>query len=676
MSYRFRAGMLLMIHGNRFRIAERVDEDVFKLVSLENGPDLYLSLQDFEKKFTEGNLEFIVESPLKNEKLLKRKIHANKDQAFNDLGDELKVQTRRRIAYVNAVIASGEFKTTPAFLVPIITTAAASLSDEKPPSPATIYRWLTMYQNDNGSILGLVPDHAGKGNRGQRVSDLAKNLMDEVIDEYYLTEQRPKIIRVYELFCHKFNVLKKENPSKAKLTTPTYRTFVSYVGQIDEFTRMERQFGKLAALRKFKAAGKGVPVTRPLERVEIDHTVLDLHVWNENFKVAIGRPYITSIIDKFSRAILGFYISFRPPSSFSVMECLRVAILPKSQFLDYLERATPEWQMYGLPETLVVDNGKEFHGEALEDSCQQLGIAIQYTPPRQPWFKGSIERYFSTMNKGILHNQSGSTFGSIQSRGDLNPEKFAALTFEQLKKTIYSWIVEIYHQERNRTTGRTPSELWNEGIKTFPPPLPARSASLRYILGYVETRSPSPEGIQIHSLKYNSDDLNAMRLRHPDLKLTVKYDPLLLDRIYVRDPVTFEYIEVFAIERGYVQDLTLWHHEAFMKKQREENGVRDMSVLYEAKARHMQTFAERTKQNKRSLKKTARHQTRERDEAAEQSRRLEQSGTSTPSATSRFDTAAKHVPLKPKSTSVKIKPPEEVFVEVDVDDDPLFQSRK
>ena len=54
---------------------------------------------------------------------------------------------------------------------------------------------------------------------------------------------------------------------------------------------------------------------------------------------------------------------------------------------------------FGVFETLIVDNGKEFYSIALEEACIQLGINIQYAPPLQPWFKASIERYFNYKSK-------------------------------------------------------------------------------------------------------------------------------------------------------------------------------------------------------------------------------------------------------------------------------------
>ncbi|RBH40617.1 integrase, partial [Pseudomonas sp. MWU13-2860] len=56
-----------------------------------------------------------------------------------------------------------------------------------------------------------------------------------------------------------------------------------------------------------------------LERVEIDHTPFNIFVIDEESMLVLGRPYITVIIDCHTRMILGFYLSFSPPSIEAVL---------------------------------------------------------------------------------------------------------------------------------------------------------------------------------------------------------------------------------------------------------------------------------------------------------------------------------------------------------------------
>ena len=85
------------------------------------------------------------------------------------------------------------------------------------------------------------------------------------------------------------------------------------------------------------------------------------------------------------------------------MECLHHAIRPKDDVRKQYG-TEHEWLAYGIPATLVIDNGKEFIGHDLEDACLLLGIVLQYTPVRTPQFKAGVERMFGSLNTMFFHH--------------------------------------------------------------------------------------------------------------------------------------------------------------------------------------------------------------------------------------------------------------------------------
>jgi putative transposase len=127
------------------------------------------------------------------------------------------------------------------------------------------------------------------------------------------------------------------------------------------------------------------------------------------------------MLDVYSRMALGIYLSFHPPGYLSVMQCLRHAIKPKGYVKDFYPEIEHDWPASGLPERLVVDNGKEFYSRHFEDACLQLGIGVQYAPPKCAWYKGTMERWFGTQNTRLLHELPGTTFSDIFDRGDYDP---------------------------------------------------------------------------------------------------------------------------------------------------------------------------------------------------------------------------------------------------------------
>ena len=126
-----------------------------------------------------------------------------------------------------------------------------------------------------------------------------------------------------------------------------------------------------------------------LERVQIDHTRIDVVVVDEGDRLPIGRPWLTLAIDVASRVVLGFSVSLEGPSVVSVALTLVHAVLPKDLWLADRQLEVP-WPMWGLPELLQLDNAPEFHSRALVRGAQEYGIRIDYRRPGTPHFGGHI----------------------------------------------------------------------------------------------------------------------------------------------------------------------------------------------------------------------------------------------------------------------------------------------
>ena len=62
---------------------------------------------------------------------------------------------------------------------------------------------------------------------------------------------------------------------------------------------------------------------RPFEIGHIDHTELDLELVSSDTGRPLGRPWLTLLVDAFSRRTLAFYLTFDPPSYRSCMMVLQ-----------------------------------------------------------------------------------------------------------------------------------------------------------------------------------------------------------------------------------------------------------------------------------------------------------------------------------------------------------------
>jgi hypothetical protein len=70
------------------------------------------------------------------------------------------------------------------------------------------------------------------------------------------------------------------------------------------------------------------------------------------------------ILDDYSRAIAGYFLSFEAPSSLNTALALRQAIWRKED---------ARWKIWGIPEVLYTDNGSDFN---LLLAVQKLDLCI------------------------------------------------------------------------------------------------------------------------------------------------------------------------------------------------------------------------------------------------------------------------------------------------------------
>lgn len=82
---------------------------------------------------------------------------------------------------------------------------------------------------------------------------------------------------------------------------------------------------------------------------QADHAQLDILLLRDDGGHA--RPWLTAVVDDYSRAVAGFYLSFDPPSVLRTSLALRQGIWRKFE---------PHRQICGIPDILYTHNGADF----------------------------------------------------------------------------------------------------------------------------------------------------------------------------------------------------------------------------------------------------------------------------------------------------------------------------
>ena len=304
--------------------------------------------------------------------------------------------------------------------------------------------------------------------------------------------------------------------------------------------------------------------SRVLERVEIDHTQLDMVVICDRSGMPLGRPTITVVIDAYSGYVLSFFISFWGTGLGSTLNAVKIAVCPKDDYCAGLAglRLTNPWLGYGLPELIVVDNGLEFHSPQFQLAAWHLNADIQYCAVRQPWLKPSVERVLGEQN--LFLPAAGRVHKPLNNYLPPDPKKTASITFSQLCDGLLKCFVDVLSMEPNNRTLIEPFELFREGFERLPPPLlPSSFQEIDLISAMSKTMSVGNEGVVIQYLRYNSVDLQELRRRTAHtFKALIKFHPENMGFIYVQDPATTHWLMVPSCHPEYTTGLSWVQHQA------------------------------------------------------------------------------------------------------------------
>lgn len=285
--------------------------------------------------------------------------------------EHVRTESLRRLKYLVALEGSHSISV-PNILQPKIDAIAAQIGDPKPPSPITVYRWWRSYRTSKSGIHIVDMRHRS----GRPKQDAADALLEESISTLYLNQQKQPTSAVYEDLCARIAKANKQCDQASQIRCPSRATIYRRIKELEKEIVDRSRLGKHAAERKYRPVLGAVKVTKVLERLEVDHTPLDLIVIDEDTALPLGRPWLSVAIDRYSRAIMGFYVSFNEPSSFSVLQCLKRAILPKDAWLSNYPDIQATWPCYGIPLLIATDNGMDLHSAAFLEICLELGIQV------------------------------------------------------------------------------------------------------------------------------------------------------------------------------------------------------------------------------------------------------------------------------------------------------------
>ncbi|CAD1796078.1 hypothetical protein CPBF426_10620 [Xanthomonas arboricola pv. juglandis] len=325
-------------------------------------------------------------------------------------------------------------------------------------SHRSVRRWRRKLQTSNGDPLGLRPHHRSKGNRTPRLSDDEEVLLLSSLREHYLSKLCVSRMAAYGQY------LVDHQGAVARGTLAQSSMAVSYVTYAArsrclpaEDLAAARSGGRAAAA----AAQPVAPVSRYLspvrafERAHVDHYLCDIHVLvADGAKRHTRRPQLTAMRDEATGSVLAVSLSFKAPSRHSCLAVVRDCVRRHGR----------------LPETIVVDNGAEFHSEYFEVVLARLGVAIQRRPPGRPRYGGTIEGWFHSL-KAFLSSQHGNTNNDGRRRSAVATHKgrsHAAWTLVDAYNAIDRFVFELFNSSTARCDVDSRSTKSTNALSLFP----------------------------------------------------------------------------------------------------------------------------------------------------------------------------------------------------------------
>jgi len=539
----FRKDQTIFRKDVEYRVGRPLNEDEVQLEAVVTGEISNHKTFNLLTEYTEGTLLTATE---RRHELLSGRPVRRKPARMDNMSSAAKVETRRRIDYLVRLEHKGSFGKTREELRKDLFEISVIRKEQRAPHESTVYRWRRRYleaQRDIRAVFCRFDKQGGKN--GGRLQPEVEGILTEKIEKIVLGKKRWSAEEVHNavfLAIQHVNTLRVETEW---LPVPGLRTVQRRIAGLYAFELAVARFGEKEAERRFANHLGARSVSRILELVEMDHSPLDILVTDVN-RVVIGRPTITVLLDRMSRRCLGYHLSLAGHGVPAVFAAIRHALLPKTYLSKRYADLNLEWNCYGWPETILMDNGSEFHSEAVADALRNIGISVEFAESRNPNDKPHVERFLKTLNYSFIHRLPGTTLAKVHERIGFKAEAEACLTLDEVDRMLHVWLCTTYHvRKHSGLDERTPLAVWDESARAWPPQLKANAKDLDVEFSQFATSALQHYGIDLNTFVYVSTRLLAMRRMLPEHPtITVKWPSDDAGHVQVWDPIEQEYFRV------------------------------------------------------------------------------------------------------------------------------------
>lgn len=264
---------------------------------------------------------------------------------------------------------------------------------------------------------------------------------------------------------------------------------------------------------------------------EIDHSPADIWaVASAEEPHAKVQLYLTACIDAYSGLPLAVHVDSRYPTAYTTSIVLRSALVPSD-----INGQT----VGGIPEHMILDNGKDFTSTHVQSVADALGIRAIHAAPRSPDEKPHVERFFRTLNQHFAQFPGYKPAdGKSEGAGDKNLGRL--LTVRHVKEEVERFRL-AYSQRVSEKREGSPLDRFVATVTMRP--APERDVLDLLLLKSDEIRVLTRQGVQFNKHRYVGDVETAGGHRYTELgsrRVIIRYHPDVTEWIVVFDAHTNE----------------------------------------------------------------------------------------------------------------------------------------
>lgn len=492
----------------------------------------------------------------------------------------------------------------------------AAERNETPPSLSSLYEKLArLRDNRDFDRTAAVADRPRRGNQGPRKPNRAEQAVRVAVEETLFVGGDWNGVKS---LLYKWSEPDGEYADLPNLVRwvgevrPVFSdtTIQRRLAAMDHFTRHSLIYGDESAELVYTDRVRQSRPDHLLDIVDVDHSTLNIVVFGEG--IAFGRPDLVLFRDRFSGIVLGWSISFGPPSYETFLEGLLHAMAPKDP------ESLPEGVRYpwhGRPFRLGVDNAKHLVGLDIHAAARQLGMQTVKYRPGHPWEKGAEEHMFHILGVSLVERLPGSTAMSPKERMKFDDERLKALPhvdIAELNGFLAFYFAEVYSRKPQQGLGHilslsaVPEDLWDSGISKVPRRPVQDPSILVRLAGHTKSVSISDKGvIRWDHLEYQSASANVLKLsasrkrgegKFHGTKFPAMRNPSDLSKIWIEmpwDPGRFIEVPIAHAYASYATGLRAYQHKLVLAHHREKtHEAANARELMVAKAELMQRIVD------------------------------------------------------------------------------------